>query len=171
MENNILLFYIYSFFSAWKFSPYIYYIGVVSEWLWSWVLQIFDPRWLNNPVNSPQKSIRPKKKIQCSFGLLLSSFYQPSSSEVFSTGYVSVDPLSFIIGSLTSCDVLLDIIVDPWWVIDGDVFLRDVSPTRFNDSVLEELKSLCSITIDNETFKSLIIKIRTIASKFAILKL
>ena len=55
MENNILLVYIYSFFSPWNFSPcpaiciYIY-IWVVSEWLRSWVLQIFDPRWLNNPV-------------------------------------------------------------------------------------------------------------------------
>ena len=29
---------------------------------------------------------------------------------------------SCIIGSLTSRDGLLDIIIDPWWVIDGDAF-------------------------------------------------
>ena len=40
------------------------------------------------------------------------------------------------------------------------MFLGDVSPTGFNDSVLEKIKSLCSITIDDETFKYLIIKIR-----------
>ena len=46
-------------------------------------------------------------------GLLYYSFNQPSSSEVFSAGFVSFVPLSFIIGSLTSCDGLFDIIVDP----------------------------------------------------------
>ena len=33
-----------------------------------------------------------------------------------------------------------------------------MSPTRFKDSLLEKLKSLCGITIDNETFKNLIVK-------------
>ena len=47
------------------------------------------------------------------FGLLHCSFNQLSSSEVFSTGFISVVPVSFIMGSLTSCDGLLDIIVDP----------------------------------------------------------
>ena len=40
------------------------------------------------------------------------------------------------------------------------MFLGDVSPTGFNASVLEKIKSLCSITIEDETFKYLIIKIR-----------
>ena len=38
--------------------------------------------------------------------------------------------------------------------IDGDAFLGDVSPTRFNDSVVEMLKSLCGITIDDGMVKS-----------------
>ena len=37
--------------------------GVISEWLWSWVLQIFDPRWLNNPVRLNAKVNSTPKKI------------------------------------------------------------------------------------------------------------
>ena len=42
---------------------YIWYSGVVSEWLWSWVLQIFDPRWLNNQVRLNTKVNSTKKKM------------------------------------------------------------------------------------------------------------
>ena len=74
MTNNILLVYIYQFFHLGIFHRvppyaymyiyiYIYYSGVVSKWLWSWVLQIFDTRWLNNPVrlNTKVNSARTKK--------------------------------------------------------------------------------------------------------------
>ena len=70
MENIILLVYIYSSFHLRIFTlschTYIYiilYSGVVSEWLWSWVLQIFDPRWLNNPVRLTLKVNSTKKKF------------------------------------------------------------------------------------------------------------
>ena len=45
------------------------------------------------------------------------------------------------------------------------MFLWDMSPTKFEDFVLEELESLCGITIDNESRSA------RIASKIALLKL
>ena len=49
--------------------------------------------------------------VEC--GVLHCSFYWPSRHDVISTGYVSVVPFSCIIGSLTSCNGLLDVIIDP----------------------------------------------------------
>ena len=68
------------------------------------------------------------------FSLPHCCFYQPSSCDEFSISFFSVVPFSCSIGSLTSRNGLLDVIVDPWCIIDGGEFLGDVSPTRFKDS-------------------------------------
>ena len=81
---------------------------------WSYIISIYS-----SLIDAGVEAFRVSFAYSCNidflvaFGLLHCSFNQPSSSEVFSTGFVCVVPPSFIIGSLTSCDGLLDIIVDP----------------------------------------------------------
>ena len=42
------------------------------------------------------------------------------------------------------------VIIDPWWVVDGDRFPGDVSGAGVVDSVLEDLEALCCISSFDE---------------------
>ena len=82
MENNI--FNVFFFIEIFVKNFRNHFKNKKNWWKkWSWVLQIFDPRWLNNPVRLNAKVNSTEKKIQCidSFSMVYYGLQSIDSSQ------------------------------------------------------------------------------------------